>query len=147
MIQAGHPELLASYYQPLVDYAPWARIWARALFNCSGLAFPTGIAPFGNPADSGGWNDNGQRSNGLFAALHFSSEWLYLRQQGRTMQHDFVAETVDFWLDYLHKVTAQDALKVKGLVPGEYVALNDCFQELCGVPVGYDDYACTSTLV
>ena len=61
VVQAGHEELLASYYEPLLDYRPWGRIWARRIFNCSGLALPTGIAPFGNPADGGGWDDNGQR--------------------------------------------------------------------------------------
>ena len=42
VVQAGHEELLASYYEPLLDYRPWGRIWARRIFNCSGLALPTG---------------------------------------------------------------------------------------------------------
>jgi hypothetical protein len=79
VLAAGHEELIHAYFKPLLSYRKWARVWAQQLFGCSGLAFPTGIAPLGNPTDGGGWRDNGQRSDGLFAALHFSSTWWYLR--------------------------------------------------------------------
>ena len=52
---------------------------------------------------------------------------------------EYVAETLAFWEDYLVKVTAEFA-ESHGLVEGEYVVLNDCFQELCGVPDGYGSY-------
>ena len=91
--------------------------WNTGVFF-SGLALPTGIAPFGNPADGGGWDDNGQRSNGLFAALHFSSAWLFLRPPNASALFEYVAETLAFWEDYLVKVDAEFA-ESHGLVEGE----------------------------
>ncbi len=111
-------------------------MWAKHLFGCKGFAFPTGIAPFGSPTDSGGWNDNGQRSDGLFAALHFSTAWWYLRPQNESTCHllfEYVQETMDFWLDYLVKHETAGTY--------EYRVLNDCFMELCGVPDGRGNYA------
>ena len=132
-IQAGHPELLPGYFKPLLDYRKWARVWAQNLFDCKGFAFPTGIAPFGSPSDAGGWMDNGQRSDGLFAALHFSTSWLFLRNETeRALLLDYVGETMDFFLDYLVKHETADGY--------EYRVLNDCFMEQCGVPDGRGNY-------
>ena len=105
------------------------------MFGCKGFAFPTGIAPNGNPSDSGGWSDNGQRSDGLFAALHFSTSWLFLRPRNQTARRlllDYTSETMAFWLDYLVKHEADGGY--------EYRVLNDCFMEKCGVPDGRGNY-------
>eukprot|EP00118_Oscarella_pearsei_P004347 m.18432 g.18432 ORF g.18432 m.18432 type:complete len:780 (+) comp27660_c0_seq1:15-2354(+) len=127
---SNHIDLAWSQYQPLLDFLPMARQGAKA-FNCSGLHYPTHIAPWGFPGSIGPspYGDLKQHSTGSFSALNFISHWEYTMNRTflASLAYPFIKEVAEFWECWLQKENKTD-----GGGGYRWVDPHDCTNENCG---------------
>lgn len=100
------------YHQPLLDFMDRAMTYAESELGVPGLYYPVGIGPkglettFGDPWDReihpGPGAFNGQKSNGVYAAVNVAMRWrtTYDLDYASTV-YPFVKGLVDFWESYL----------------------------------------------
>ena len=125
---SNHIDLAWSHYDPLLDYIPTARKGALA-FNCTGLHYPTHIAPWGFSGSIGPspYGDLKQHSTGSFSALNVISHWEYTMNKTflATIAYPFVKEVAEFWECWLQKETIENDRY-------RWVDPHDCTNENCG---------------
>lgn len=117
---SNHADLSLPFYQPVTDWMPQARDFARER-GWKGVHYPVSIGPWGlcsyNPR-----LDLGQRSNASYAALNFIWYWQYTQDADwlKKTGYPFLREVADFWEDYLR------------LENGRYVIHKDAIHEGSG---------------
>ncbi len=118
-------ELADPYDQPVMDYLPRMKAYAKRFLNVRGAYCNAGFGPKGlhvdiaaTPYDEG-LNFHGQKSNASFLALNMIMRY-YLTQDldyARRYAYPYLVEVMNFWEDYL---TFEN---------GRYVSRNDCICE------------------
>ena len=118
-------ELADPYDQPIRDYVPRMKDFAKRFLNVRGVYCNVGFGPKGlhvchsNTPYDDGLNFLGQKSNASFLAVNMIMRY-YLTQDldyaGR-YAYPYIVEVMDFWEDYL---VFED---------GRYVTHNDCVNE------------------
>jgi hypothetical protein len=82
VFSSNHPELVLSYFDPILQWVPNGQKMA-AQFGCLGVHYPGHIGPWGLTVSSVG--DMGQRMMASFAAIHFINYYYYT--QGIKFEH------------------------------------------------------------
>jgi alpha-L-fucosidase 2 len=118
-------ELADPYDQPILDYVPRMKAFAKRFLNVRGVYSNVGFGPKGlhvchsiTPYD-GGLNFLGQKSHASFLAVNMIMRY-YLTQDldyARRYAYPYIVEVMNFWEDYL---VCED---------GRYVTHNDCVCE------------------
>ena len=98
---ANHADLSLPFYQPVVDWMPQARDFARER-GWKGVHYPVSIGPWGLCSYDTRL-DLGQRSNAGYAALNFIWYWQYTQDADwlKKTGYPFLREVAEFWEDYL----------------------------------------------
>jgi alpha-L-fucosidase 2 len=117
---ANHADLSLPFYQPVMDWMPQARDFARER-GWKGVHYPVSIGPWGLCSYSPRL-DLGQRSDAAYAALNFIWYWQYTQDTAwlETTGYPYLREVAAFWEDYLK------------LEDGRYVIHNDSIHEGSG---------------
>ena len=110
MQSSNHPELMQSYYKPLLDYMPQAALEAANISEsvlghaCGGLHYPDHLAPFGF-GPTVGPSDGPHNSNGPYTIMPALWAWEYTRNvtELATSIYPLVKGQVDFFSCYLQK--------------------------------------------
>ncbi len=126
-------ELADPYDQPVMDYLPRMKAYAKRFLNVRGAYCNAGFGPKGlhvdiaaTPYDEG-LNFHGQKSNASFLALNMIMRY-YLTQDldyARRYAYPYLVEVMNFWEDYL---TFEACGRAQGRA-GRYVSRNDCICE------------------
>lgn len=117
---SNHADLSLPFYQPLTDWMPQARDFARER-GWKGVHYPVSIGPWGLCSYSARL-DLGQRSNAAYAALNFIWYWQYTQDAVwlKATGYPYLREVAEFWENYLK------------LEDGRYVIHNDAIHEGSG---------------
>lgn len=117
---ANHAELSLPFYQPVMDWMPQARDFARER-GWKGVHYPVSIGPWGLCSYHTRL-DLGQRSNAAYSALNFIWYWQYTQdaQWLKSTGYPYLREVAEFWEDYLK------------LENGRYVIYQDAIHEGSG---------------
>ncbi len=115
-LYAGNRIALAEdYCQPLLDFLPWGKIFAREKLGCRGIYMPVELGPEGLICSM---FFHGQKSNASFAAVNLLMHIRYTRDLDYARKvYPYLSEAAAFWEDYL---VHED---------GRYVIYNDDIHE------------------
>ncbi|MDF2937401.1 MAG: hypothetical protein K0Q90_2774 [Paenibacillaceae bacterium] len=99
-LYAGNRTALAdSYCQPLLDFLPWGKRFAREKLGCRGIYMPVELGPEGLICSM---FFHGQKSNASFAAVNLLMHIRYTRDMAYARKvYPYLREAAAFWEDYL----------------------------------------------
>ncbi|MDQ1913961.1 hypothetical protein RAC89_26520 [Paenibacillus sp. GD4] len=99
-LYAGNRTRLAeSYCEPLLDFLPWGRLFAREKLQCRGIYMPVELGPEGMICSM---FFHGQKSNAAFAAVNLLMHIDYTGDMNYARRvYPYLLEVASFWEDYL----------------------------------------------
>jgi alpha-L-fucosidase 2 len=126
-------ELADPYDQPIMDYLPKMKAYARRFLNVRGAYCNVGFGPKGLHVDlsatpyDDGLNFHGQKSDASFLACNMIMRYYltYDMEYARRYAYPYLVEVMNFWEDYL---TFEPLDGAQG-GDGRYVSKNDCVNE------------------
>lgn len=143
----NHTELMACYDQPLLDFLPRAKRYAKEYLGCRGAFYPVCLGPLGSETEMCDSTEHrslfcGQKHDGAFAGTIMAMKWWGTRDldYARNTAYPYLIEQANFWEDYL---VFED---------GNYVSYNDSDSEVaywCGpdyMPQGQDHINCFTSI-
>lgn len=99
LYSGNRAELAASYCEPLLDFLPLGRRFAREKLNCRGVYMPVELGPDGMICSM---FYHGQKSNASFAAVNLLMHIYHTYDMDYARKvYPYLIEVANFWEDYL----------------------------------------------